>query len=174
MRSRTPAAKFSVTASETATNSRSNSLARSVRMFNVMPRLVTLWFWNPEPNSMPRRSSLNGGEPRRMSHLPSRTGSSIRMTSAPKAPRCRVAPAPASCPVKSQILRWPSAVGLIVVFTPLRSPSTTPHTKYVGNYTDEARLLVPIKTAGWPNSAIRRSPTTSRFGTAPSRLRCFV
>ena len=55
-----------------------------------MPSFSTLWLLNPPPRSMPRRSSTNGGEPRRMSHAPWRTGSSTRMTWAPKAARNRV------------------------------------------------------------------------------------
>ena len=85
------------------TSSDSSSLARGLRRFSVMPSFSTLWLPKPAPNSMPRRSSLNGGAPRRMSQRPSLDGSSIRMTWAPKAASYFVAPAPASWPVKSQM-----------------------------------------------------------------------
>ena len=44
-----------------------------------------------------------------MSHRPRVTGSSMRMTWAPNAARTRVAPAPASCPDRSQMRMWPNA-----------------------------------------------------------------
>ena len=83
-------------------------LPRSCRL-RVIPSLPTLWLLNPDPNSIPRRSSLNGGAPRKMSQRPFRTGSSTRITWAPKAARNLVAPAPASTPEKSQIRRPVSA-----------------------------------------------------------------
>ncbi len=52
---------------------------------------------------------MNGSIPRRMSQRPSVTGSSILMTCAPNAASVRVAPAPASWPVKSQIRMCESA-----------------------------------------------------------------
>ena len=110
MRAITPAAKFSVTTSETATSSREQLLAAlAARRSIVMPSFSTLWLLNPPPRSMPRRSSTNGGAPRRMSHVPWRTGSSTRITWAPNAARNRVAPAPASWPVRSQMRRCESA-----------------------------------------------------------------
>ena len=64
MRAITPAAKFSVTTSDTATSARSSCLPRSSRRLIVMPSFSTLWLLNPLPNSMPRRSSTNGPAPR--------------------------------------------------------------------------------------------------------------
>jgi flagellar hook-associated protein 2 len=52
--------------------------------------------------------------PRRMSQRPWLVGSSMRITCAPNAASHRVAPAPASCPVKSQMRRCPSAVRCVV------------------------------------------------------------
>ena len=46
-----------------------------------------------------------------MSQRPSLTGSSIRITSAPKLASHLVAPAPASCPVKSQMRKFDNASG---------------------------------------------------------------
>ena len=109
MRAITPAAKFSVTTSEIATRSRSSCLPRSWRRLSVMPSFSTLWLLKPLPNSMPRRSSTNGPAPRTMSHVPCFTGSSTRITCAPNAARYRVAPAPASCPLRSQMRMCESA-----------------------------------------------------------------
>ena len=69
-----------------------------------MPSFSTLWLLNAPPRLMPRRSSVYGGTPRRMSHEPCRTGSSTRITCAPNDARKRVAPAPASWPERSQTL----------------------------------------------------------------------
>ena len=52
----TPAAKFSVTASDTRTSSPSSSLPRAVRRLRVMPSFSTLWLMNPVPPSGPRSS----------------------------------------------------------------------------------------------------------------------
>ncbi len=106
----TPAAKFSVTASETRTRSVNSSRPRGSFKLIVTPFFSTLWLLNPPPSSSPRRSSTNGGAPRRMSQRPSLVGSSTRMTSAPNAASTRVAPAPASWPVRSQIRMWESGV----------------------------------------------------------------
>ena len=76
----------------------------------MIPSFSTLWLLNPPPRLMPRRSSTWGGTPRRMSQVPWRTGSSTRITWAPKVARNFVAPAPASWPVRSQMRRCESAV----------------------------------------------------------------
>ena len=94
---------------ETAINSGRSSLPASVRRFNVTPSFSTLWLLKVLRSRVPRRSSTKGET--RAEHPRSRrvTGSSIRMTSAPMAARNRVAPAPASCPEKSQMRSPPKA-----------------------------------------------------------------
>ena len=102
-------AKFSLTTSEISISRARMSFALSVRRFSVMPNLPALWLLKAPPMSMPRRSSIYGGVPRRMSQRPWRTGSSMRITSAPNDASHLVAPAPASWPVKSQMRKGDSA-----------------------------------------------------------------
>ena len=83
--------------------SRKMSLAPGLRMSSVTPIFSTLWLLNVPPRLMPLRSSGHGPLPRKMSHCPCLSLSSTLMTCAPNMARILVAPAPASCPVKSQM-----------------------------------------------------------------------
>ena len=80
----------------------------AVRRFNVTPSLPTLWLLKAALRFVPTRPPGKGPATRNRSQAPRLEGSSTRITSAPSAASVRVAPAPASWPLRSQ-MRKPSS-----------------------------------------------------------------
>ena len=145
-RSSTPLEKFSVTASLTEISSSRMGFASACRISRVTPSFSTLWLLNVPPRLMPRRSSIHGPLPRKMSHCPCRSLSSTRMTCAPNAARMRVAPAPASWPVKSQMrmLERAGQGGLCAVIRVLPSQSSQESADFV----EGGMVEIPVAPAG--------------------------
>ena len=98
IRSITPAAKFSVTASDTRTSSRQQLLAPLGAQVQGDAELLDVVVVEPGAAVGTAVVVEYGATPRTMSHRPRVTGSSMRMTWAPNVASTRVAPAPASWP----------------------------------------------------------------------------